>query len=551
MEEQIEYFNTTYSGLNTTVEYIPTDKIKEAISSLSRDKEIDELITDEKELIEFKRKSEKYLSKDILDKVEEEIFEYSTRPKFPYIQGPREYQKDAYHKWVSNGKQGLFAMATGTGKTITSLNCLLEEFKLTGFYKAIILVPTITLVNQWEEEVKKFNFNRILKISSRTNWKPRLSSLLANAARNNTSFIIISTYATFTSELFSNYISRLPTDTILIADEAHNVGANSISKRLKQVTLEKRIGLSATPKRAYDVEGTTAMSEFFNDSEPYTFSYSMSKAITNNILCRYNYYPHIVQLTTEELEEYLIITKQLSKFFVDENVKSEAKKILETLLLKRKRIIHKASNKLSTTIGILKDQFEKKGHLKYSFIYVPEGKSSSISEYSSENEDENRIINQFTTAIGNIDQSIFVNKFVSGLSNRDEILDQFRRGDIHVLASMKCLDEGVDVPRAEFAIFCSSTGNPRQFIQRRGRILRQHVDKNLAVVHDLVVIPIIDNTDEETFETEKKLVRSELERVMYFASLSQNLYHSEEVFSEVCSHYGLNLYSIYNQLQHD
>ena len=551
LDEQREYFSNIYSRKNETVEYLSVDRIKTAIKSLSNDKEIDELILDEKELISFKKKSGSYFTKELLDKVEEDIIEYSKRPKFPFIEGPRDYQKEAYEKWVKNGKKGLFAMATGTGKTITSLNCLLEEYKQSGVYHALILVPTITLVNQWEDEATKFNFKRILKISSRTNWKLQLSTLLANAKRNNASFIIISTYASFTTEIFKNYINRLPNDTLIIADEAHNIGAKTIRERLKDIKLERRIGLSATPKRAYDVEGTAAMVEFFNDEEPYTFSYSMSKAISNSILCRYNYFPHIVHLTTEELEEYIKITKQLSKFFNDREMKSESRTILETLLLKRKRIIHKASNKLRATLSILKEHLLEKGDLKYSFIYVPEGKSTSVSEYSLDDDDENRIINQYTAAIGDIDQTIFVNKFVSGLQNRDEILDQFRRGDIHVLASMKCLDEGVDVPRAEFAIFCSSTGNPRQFIQRRGRILRQHPEKNLATVHDLVVVPIIENTDEATFETEKKLVKSELERVMYFASLSQNLYHSIDVFNEVCNHYSLNLHTIYNQLENE
>jgi superfamily II DNA or RNA helicase len=551
LEEQVQYFESTYSGKNDTVEYLSMEKVKQAIKSLSNDKEVDELLIDEEELIDQKKRTNTYLTEELISKVKEDIEKYHASPKFPYINGPRDYQIEAYEKWLENGKKGLFAMATGTGKTLTSLNCLLEEYNNSGTYRALILVPTITLVNQWEEEVAKFNFKRVLKISSKSNWKTQLSTLLANAKRNDSSFIIISTYATFTTKIFKNYINRLPNDTLLIADEAHNIGARTIRERLRDVELAKRIGLSATPKRAYDEEGTAAMVEFFNDQEPYTFSYSMSKAITNNILCRYNYFPHIVHLTTEELEEYIKITKQLSKFFYDGEMKRESKTILETLLLKRKRIIHKASNKLSTTISILKDHLSEKGDLKYSFIYVPEGKSASVSEYSLEDNDENRIINQYTAAIGGIDDTIFVNKFVSGLSNRDEILNQFRRGDIHVLASMKCLDEGVDVPRAEFAIFCSSTGNPRQYIQRRGRILRQHPEKSLAIVHDLVVVPIIENTDEATFETEKKLVKSELERVMYFASLSQNLYHSVDIFNEVCNHYSLNLHTIYNELKNE
>jgi superfamily II DNA or RNA helicase len=115
---------------------------------------------------------------------------------------------------------------------------------------------------------------------------------------------------------------------------------------------------------------------------------------------------------------------------------------------------------------------------------------------------------------------------------------------------MKCLDEGVDIPRAETAIFCSSTGNPRQFIQRRGRILRNHPEKKNAVIHDLVVIPDYENLNEdsESFELEKSMVKTELVRVMYFASLAKNPYFTEDVFSNVCEHYNLNIYTIQTEL---
>jgi superfamily II DNA or RNA helicase len=136
------------------------------------------------------------------------------------------------------------------------------------------------------------------------------------------------------------------------------------------------------------------------------------------------------------------------------------------------------------------------------------------------------------------------------MKDRDDILKQFQKGDIDVIASMKCLDEGVDIPRAETAIFCSSTGNPRQFIQRRGRILRTHPAKNHAVIHDLVVIPDYENQleDSENFDLEKRMVKTELERVMYFASLSKNPYFTEDVFKDVCTHYNLNIYTIQNEL---
>jgi superfamily II DNA or RNA helicase len=187
-------------------------------------------------------------------------------------------------------------------------------------------------------------------------------------------------------------------------------------------------------------------------------------------------------------------------------------------------------------------------------VYVPEGITQEFSDEDSDdetNDDNIRLINQYTREIGRIDDSILVNKFISGMPDRDEILDQFREGKIQVIASMKCLDEGVDIPRAEHAIFCSSTGNPRQFIQRRGRILRTHKDKHKAVIHDLIVIPDLSASDaaSDTFRTERSLVKKELERVMYFASLAENPYETEVLFEEVCNHYDLNIYTIHNELK--
>lgn len=547
-------FNKIFNKLDNKIEYVDIKNIKEAIQSISNDKEINDLIYDQKKLLEDKKNYLKFISDDIEKKIVEEIIEYDKRPVFPYSNGPRAYQKDAYIAWEKNGKCGVFAMATGTGKTITSLNCLLEVYKETKKYQALILAPTITLVNQWKEEVNNFNFTRVLTIHSKSKWKTDLPFFLANARRNNSSFIIISTYASFTSNAFRNYIPQLPESTLFIADEAHNIGSTKITDSLKLLKLEKRIGLSATPKRAYDPEGTDFISDYFSDKPPYVYSYSMRKAISNENLCKYNYYPHIVTLEEDEMEAYKEITKKLARAYDGENNVKGKQTRREKLLLERKRIIHKAKNKLAKTLEILRYELQKRGNLKYCFIYVPEGFNEAeyaVDENLNEDKEEARIINQYTKSIHSIDDSITTSQFISGIKERDQLLDQFKNGDIDILVSMKCLDEGVDVPRAELAIFCSSTGNPRQFIQRRGRVLRTHHQKKMATIHDLVVVPTYNASDKKNFETEKKLVKSELERVMYFASLSENTYYSEDVFKDICNHYNLNLYTIFKELDHD
>ena len=177
-------------------------------------------------------------------------------------------------------------------------------------------------------------------------------------------------------------------------------------------------------------------------------------------------------------------------------------------------------------------------------MYVPEG----IDNNSVEDE---RIIQQYNQAIMRTNDQIRVSIFTGESDDRSFVLNSFENGQIDVLTAMKCLDEGVDIPRTELAIFCSSTGNPRQFIQRRGRILRQHIDKEKAVIHDLVVIPKREKNSErnESYNMERSHVENELRRVADFAFMARNQYEAIEKVKAICSYYDLNLYTINENLK--
>jgi superfamily II DNA or RNA helicase len=207
--------------------------------------------------------------------------DFEIEPHFPF-EAPFPYQTKALEEWKSNGYKGLFNMATGTGKTITSLNCLLSLYKDTGYYKAIILVPTIPLVDQWEKECRKFYFEKIYKVSSRSDWKSNITRLtraeLLYPDRN--SYIVISTYASFVRQATYERLSELSLDTLLIADEAHNMGSSSCLKLLVKIPYEKRIGLSATPERQFDEIGNLAICNFFGCSlNSYIVSYTILSRI--------------------------------------------------------------------------------------------------------------------------------------------------------------------------------------------------------------------------------------------------------------------------------
>jgi superfamily II DNA or RNA helicase len=550
-EEYESYFNNIFTNQFEQTEIIDFSEIETRITEDFGNKDLEELLVDEEELIKSKKRLVEQTSiKQIMHKAEESITEYLTQPKFPFNSEPRDYQKEAYENWVKNDRQGIFAMATGTGKTITALNCLLNEYKEYGTYRALILVPTESLVKQWIGEVNSFNFSNVTTVSSKTDWQSELSKLsLSLAFSDNTSFIIIATYASFYRKKFQYFASKLPKDSILIADEAHNIASTKVKAVLPQLPIQKRIALSATPKRIYDVEGSIEMEDFFNDKEPYTYSYSMEEAIKNGILTQYNYYPVVVTLTTEELEEYKKITLQIVKYFDAQTGAFRDPKKAEMLLLKRKRIIHKAANKLVAFKQIIDKEFNRKGNLKYTFVYVPEGFTTTDDVLDIDAAEEQRIIHQYNRVVMDVSENIRISSFLGDTPDKDEVIKLFKRGEIDVLTSMKCLDEGVDIPRTEVAIFCSSTGNPRQFIQRRGRVLRDHGDKTFATVYDLVVIPTInENTHSDTFVLEKSLVRKELERVAHFAFMAINQFEAIDSLQNICTHYQLNLHEINDTL---
>lgn len=457
----------------------------------------------------------KPISRRILDKIEFKELE----PRFPFPE-ERRIQIDAYSAWIENGKKGIFAMATGSGKTVTALNCIRKQYKENGYYKAIIVVPTQALAIQWEHETKSFNYQNIVSTHSDKDWKNILSRYITRSLLDSTkSIILITTYATFNRNDIQSFLKKVRgVETfIYVADEAHNIGSQNSLNHLPEM-INWRIGLSATPERIYDDLGSEKLYEFFNSKPPkYTYRYTMKQAIEEGILCHYDYYPIFIELTSSEMEEYERISDQLRKY-IDADT-GKYKPDAEKLLLKRKRIIHKAENK-KIAISDLLEELRQKQKLDYTFVFVPEGYEPdySINDSYNINQDDVHIIDEYAQMFK--EHGYSYHKYISGLDDAPSILQNFADGDIQILLSMKCLDEGVDIPRAEHAIFCSSTGNPRQFVQRRGRVLRKCKGKEKAKIWDLIVTP--PNILDESNSIERNLFLNEVKRIINFAALADN-----------------------------
>jgi hypothetical protein len=423
IKKQLKLIDRFFKEEDDDVEYIPVNEIEVVLKDLFGKKDINELLVQEEQLSKRKMslisnpKLKKTIAKIFEDK---EIFRKS--PKFPYGGKPRSYQKEAYESWVKNDYKGMFAMATGTGKTITALNCLLNEYHKNKIYRAIITVPTTALVEQWKKECAKFNFKNIITVSSKENWDKNLAFFNTASKLIDTSYIVIVTYASLPRPKFQSYFTQLPNDTIFIADETHNLGSQKLLRLLPTIHLKKRIGLSATPNRKFDELGNQAIQEFFNDEPPYIVSYSMEEALKIGWLCQYTYHPHIVRLTEQEMKHYKELSLQLLRMglFDKDTGKFKSTPEIEMKLLERKRIIHKAANKLDIFKTILKGEYDIRKNLKYTLIYVPEGIESNFNEidFSVETDAENRLINEYTKAVSSCDDLVMVKQFTANSVNR-------------------------------------------------------------------------------------------------------------------------------------
>jgi superfamily II DNA or RNA helicase len=254
----------------------------------------------------------------------------------------------------------------------------LQEYKKDGYFKFLVLVPTISLAQQWELEIKdNFKFYNIIQCNSNNpNWDEEIRDIGRSIKLNKkNNYCILTTYATFRSlkfsTLFNDFFKSEMSSMTLIADEAHTFGSQSLLNKMPY-QISKRLGLSATPDRQFDEIGGKAISDYFNSYPPnFTFSYNMKKAIEDKVLCRYYYYPKFVDLNQEELNEYIKISKKLMQYFDFETGRYKENDYVNQLLIKRKNIIHKANNKSNCLVNIVNEI----GPLQFNraFIYVPEG----------------------------------------------------------------------------------------------------------------------------------------------------------------------------------
>ena len=420
----------------------------------------------------------------------------------------RKYQEEAVKSWDINNK-GILEMATGTGKTIVGLK-IISDFINRDSSLVLVVAPTIEICKQWRDEIaNNLITDYIITVSSRNNsWKKETKNCLHRLSRSRIkSSVFISTYESL-ENLWGIMKGVELKNVLLIADEVHSFGATKRSKLLEDdVFSEKinnRLGLSATPERMYDDDGNKAIDSFFGGT---IFKYTIGDAIRDKILCPYYFYPHIVNMSETEYREYLILTKKIGKALNSSTDKKKTEEVLTILTTKRAKIVKAAKEKFDSLRQIIKKLNENQ-EIKYTFIFCADMDQLSGAQDILE------------------EQGIIFCKITGEESDesRSTVLKSFTEGSIDVISSIKILDEGVNIPKVRNAIILSNSANPREYVQRRGRVLRKSGDPNkIAKIFDFVVIPkIIPSNNEELYRLERNIIRKELIRTFEFVKYSKN-----------------------------
>lgn len=461
----------------------------------------------------------------ISDKPSEFEVRNEQRPSIPDNVHLFDYQEQAIISWVGENYRGIFDMATGTGKTFTALGAMVRFAESFNYKVNIVIVcPYQHLVNQWLEDLEKFHFEPIVGFSSspQKDWETRLKREVRNQRLHIATkpLCFICTNSTFKSKKVQDEIEKFKWPTLLVVDEAHNIGAASYRPLLDD-RFQYRLALSATLERFRDKEGSQALLDYFGKK---CIEYDLEQAIQEAKLTPYLYYPVFVYLTDDELRKYNDLTKEIGKCLI--KGKNGAKQLTsrgELLLLQRARLVAGAINKITKLKEVIEPYRESYNLLIYC------GSTTVKDDPYDDEKEEIRQVEAVTRLLGK-ELGMRVSRFTSqeNASERESLKERFASGDdLQALVAIRCLDEGVNIPGIDTAFILASSTNPKEFIQRRGRVLRKAPGKKIARIFDFITLPrpleLNREIDPQKLQSEKRLAINEYIRMEEFARLAENV----------------------------
>ena len=420
---------------------------------------------------------------------------------------PLKHQLAAIEAWIKQGRRGVLEHATGSGKTFTALTALKEHLGDDGV--AVVLVPDRLLHKQWGEEIKQeLPDATILKAGDGHNrWRRnRILQKFTQPSKGLGQRVVLATMPTARLADFREGLCQ-GDHLMIVADEVHEIGSNENSKILTIIS-GPRMGLSATPQRYGDAVGTAKIFDYFGKVvEP---PFTLIDAIKAKRLVEYEYHPEPIRLTAEESEAWELATREISLEYArskrDDGGKPIVSPRLQNMMIQRSRIAKKASAKVPYAVRIVSNNYlEGQSWLVYCEDQFQLGE-----------------VMQALRAKGYEPCEYHTNMKGDAAAS----LDWFKRFG-GIMVSIRCLDQGIDIPKISHAVILASSQNPRQFIQRRGRVLRVCPGKYHAVIYDAVVVPIC--LEQEPGQL--SLLKSELQRSIQFSSTAMNRSGSNKLIS--------------------
>ncbi len=482
-----------------------------------------------------------------LDLDEKLLEKYNTKPESIFFKSPewfvaRPYQQEAVDNWIANNYQGVFDMATGTGKTKTALYALEQLYNAKpddGIF-TIIVAPQKHLVDQWGSEVEQFGVVPIIGHSdiSTGSWKEKFRRQIVLGRNSKKNVCLITTVSSFSSKEVQEWISKI-NNLALVVDEAHNMGSDNRLTKLP-IKAQYRLALSATMDRYKDKEGSEALKQYFG---PNCISYSLKEAI-GTYLANYYYYPICCSYNDSEYRLFVESNEQLNAVLSDPQQNKMTKMRAKNDYIEYSYTLNASmESKFDSLYHLMKDNT----NLDHFLIYCGKTRVNDDGDFDNKSHSDSlKVIDKTAQIVGMNGLGLKISRITyrESAEDRRRILDEFDKGDTSGIIAISCLDEGVDVPSIKSAIIMTSSDNPREYVQRRGRVLRLYPGKKYATIYDMIVVPkkLSDVVSDSIYSgLELKMLAKEIHRMKEFAVASLNPEDTDRILNQISDSYEIGI----------